>query len=421
MREKLIATAVLGLSVMSAHAAVSLSGTGQGDLIILPYYTVKNNMNTQYIVTNHSKTHGKMLSVVYKESKGNHDVLFYNVFLKPNSSWPVALGAVASSIPEHEGEPSVIQHHNSLQCAPFLSQTQEFLPYAYEAVENSALSLERAQEGYVEIYEIGSFEADSTAINVDECDALSDNITQDETFVTEHLSQPTGEISATASLLNVNEGTSYSYNGVAFNNFTDDDSFTFESHPYKYEINDASHSALISVNGSVQETVWNSGADAINALLTSHSLGADYTVEIGNNSQTEMVFTIPGKKYIDSNNCLTAAFSAYDREGDDASSLSNVDLCWATNVIKLNAATPSSLPNVLLSQHQQGITPTSDSGRVELTFETSMVSENGVEVFGLPVMGVYVQRYTNANAAPGLMAQYGSMYRFSQTKKLTVQ
>ena len=444
MKTKLLTTALLSTIAMSSQAAVSLSQTNQGDMVILPYYTVKNNMNTAFTVTNHSSTQGKVVSVAYKESKNNQDVLFYNVLLKPNSSWAVGLGAIQSTIPQHNGEPSVVQIYdsfNSTQCAPFVTPQQEFLPYAYEEDESSNLSLERAQEGHIEIYEVGSFDPsldnDDDNIDLTDCGVLSGQLSGDQLMLLPYLLPATGEISATASLLNVNEGASYAYNGVAFNGFSDSETFNFETFPFHYDFNDASTSAVIVQNGVAQTTQWNSGAEAINALISSYKFGTDFTVEAGNNSQTEVVFSLPGKIFMNSGNeatapftqtydstngsCETAGFAAYDRNGEIVSAVDSIDLCWGTNVLKVDAQSPSALSDVLMSQHQIGITPSGDSGRLAFSFDHTMHSLNGYEIKGLPVLGFTVQRYTNANAAPGLMAQYGSLFQFSSTKMASDQ
>lgn len=435
MKRKILTTVLLSTMAVSSHAAVSLSQTGQGDMVILPYYTVKNNINTTYTVKNHSNTLGKLLLIAYKESKNNQDVLYYNVFLSPNSSWAVGLGAINSTIPQHQGEPSIVEVSGGNQCAPFLSPQQEFLPYAYEGNETSSLSLERAQEGHVEVYEIGSYNPNNQDLN--DCSAIMASINTNQSFINQHLSAPTGEISASASLLNVGEGTSYSYNGVAFKGFSDNNSFSFEEHPYYYDFNDASQTANIIHNGVTQSTTWNNGAESINALITSHTLSTDYSIEQGNNSQTEIVLGMPGKIFMTSGSqplapftstydsqtgsCETADFSAYSREGQMVSTVNEVDLCWATNVIKVNPTDPSNMSEVLMSQHQTDITPTSITGNINLSFDHTTESVNGTVVNGLPVLGFSVQRYTNANAAPGLLAQYGSLFTLNSTKMMSTQ
>ena len=210
--------------------------------------------------------------------------------------------------------------------------------------------------------------------------------------------------------------------------------FDFEKFPHVYDFNDASTSAMINNNGTMIETTWSSGAESINALIASQGIGADFGVETSVNAQTEVVLTLPGKIYMNSGaeaispftqtynsttgSCETADFSAFNRDGDSVSTVSDIDLCWASQVIKMNAQTPSELSEVLMSQHEFGITPSSDSGRIQLDFNHTMQSTNGVEVKGLPVLGFSIQRLTNANAAPGLMAQYGSLFQL-KTKKVT--
>ena len=177
MKTKILTTALLSTMAISSQAAVSLSQTNQGDMVILPYYTVKNGMNTTLTINNLSDSKGKLVLVSYKESKNNKNVLSYNVFIKPNSSFAAGLGAVNSTIPDHEGEPSAVQLYNGGQCAPFVSPMQDFLPYGYEDNETTNLSLERAQEGYVEIYEMGSFDPNDTALS--DCSEIEASINDD--------------------------------------------------------------------------------------------------------------------------------------------------------------------------------------------------------------------------------------------------
>ncbi len=435
MKKPFLVLSLLTAISTPTFADVSISHSGIGDAILIPYYTVKNDMNTTLSVTNHSESDVKMVQLAYRESRNNKSALYYNVFLPPNSTWAVGLAATTSTILEYEDQPNVVQLHNNELCAPGLSVNQEFLPWGYsedEAVSNnpgtddSHLNLERVQEGYIDIYELGTMNTDDNDFDFLNCDNITSLVLEDVNTIFNMFSEPTGEISASASLLNVNEGTSYPISKITFNGFFSD-GITNEYIPTDIDLSDASSTAIINHQGKMITTTWENGEQAISALLSAQAGSVDYSIEQGINAQTEVVMTFPTKVFFNTDesndgpftatydlhegSCESAKFSAYGRSGETSIPQTNQSLCWGTQVIKLSSEEPSIMSDILQSQHQIELNPSLDSGVIRWSFdEHSMTSLNSVEVQGLPFVAVGLQRYTNASAADGVLAQYGNAF-----------
>ena len=80
-------------------------------------------------------------------------------------TWSGALTPVASSVPGHIGEPSVLHVTNDESCSPCLvKQGQEFLLFLLPSSDTNT-SLQRSTEGYIEVIDMSSVTGDwSTAI-----------------------------------------------------------------------------------------------------------------------------------------------------------------------------------------------------------------------------------------------------------------
>jgi hypothetical protein len=431
-------TGLLMLAASAPQAATYLDDNGLGQAIILPHYTVRNDTNTFVTVKNQSDTKGKAVMLVFREGRNGENVLSFSVYLTPNDSWSGALLASDSNIPGHVGEPSATLVNNEVSCTPFLSNQQSLLPYDFEANEIMPSTMERVQEGYVEIYEMGEFDPGQQTLDFSNCAALEDYmINVWETGDVNTLIQPSvGEISATLSIIDVAQGTSVSQQGTALAGFFAPESVNHRLPYDALSLNDGVTTSRQLTGSGVVETQWDAGFQAVSSLLNKTQLGFDFSLESIINGQAEAVLGFPTKRfhtmgasatapftevYTDGvGACETGSFAVYDRDGHVINPVSVSDqLCWASQVISVrkNLADPS---QVFDSQFELPLIMGSanETGHVKLGFSQSSSADDAVNAevqwtfTGLPVLGFAVQKYTNAGAQPGLLAQYAGNTAF---------
>jgi hypothetical protein len=156
---------VAAIGVASTAQAVNVSADGLGQVLIYPYYTVRNNAsgqayNTLLSVVNTTAS-TKALKVRFREGRNSVEVLDFNLFLSPFDVWTAAItpGVAISGSTDY---PAQIQSADKSCTIPDKIQKGEAIQFrtlGFEATDNAA---SRTMEGYVEIFEM-STETGSTA------------------------------------------------------------------------------------------------------------------------------------------------------------------------------------------------------------------------------------------------------------------
>lgn len=443
---KKLISGLMILAGTASQAGISVNQQGTGDVVLLPHYTVKNNNNSIITVNNHNENYGKAVQLVFREGINGENVLSFNLYLQPNDSWSGVLVAAVSNVLGHGGEDNVGLLSNDLSCTPFLPSPQQFLPYGFEANETTVSTMERAQEGFIEVYEMAQFDPNSEEINFSDCAeiGLLWN-TEWESNPNYEMQEPKGDISANLTIINVNEGTSIASNGTALVNFFEEGSAFHQSPGIDYSLNDGINISSQLTQAGLVETVWEHGYQAVSALLTKNKAEFDFSLEASVNAQAEAVITFPTKRFHTSGATPTAPFTtsyveqtgacepvsaeAVDRDGSSLSvSAAPGNLCWANNVISMKKDN-GDVSQVFGSQYEYPmvIDSPSETGHVVLTFDNSVSGENALEsenewsFTGLPFLGFSVQKYTNANAQAGLLAQYSSGYDLVSSTQIEAQ
>jgi len=79
-----IAAAVIGMgAVGSAQAAITVSGTGIGDSLLIPYFSAQAENATLLSITNTDTVNGKAVKVRFRGAANSDDVYDFQVFLSP--------------------------------------------------------------------------------------------------------------------------------------------------------------------------------------------------------------------------------------------------------------------------------------------------------------------------------------------------
>ncbi|MGJ8662175.1 MAG: hypothetical protein ACSHWU_00935 [Marinicella sp.] len=436
--------------------AVQINSKGVGEVLIYPYYTVNNDLNTLYSIVN-TTDQGKALKVRFLEGENGQVVLDFNVYLSAFDIWTGALIPTSSTITGHVGERSVLHVSSDTSCVPFLNKSgQEFLPYLIDQDGPNDLMI-RVRDGHFEVYELGVL-ADDAAIAVShditgipqDCDAIEQAWISGDWSLTP-IQEPTGGISGSASLVNVTEGLAFSFDASALDNFWGQAVEHTSPGSTTPNLDSAfPESRVLLANGQLAISEWSTGYEAVSAIFMNSEIYNEYAFDLFANGKTEWVLTFPTKSYHTSQitNIEAAPFSSIwtGSESCDEYSILTWDrseqtvipdwfcggvpcpprprvpkTCYTSNVLEflspLTTAIPSttrilgadnkySLPGVTVSHATEN-----GWARVQLySGDNRMIPVSGVEFKGLPVTGFMVQQFTNAGAAQGLLAQYGSLF-----------
>lgn len=142
---------VLSLAVMAAAGgavnsaqAVNLAADGLGDVLLFPYYTVRNEWQTLIHLVNTSSTHTVALKVRYQDANTTNDVLDFTLVMSPNDVW-------TSWIQTDDDGTARLHSTDSTCTSPIMPAAGfEFDP------QNVGGLVDRTLEGHVTIIEMGA-------------------------------------------------------------------------------------------------------------------------------------------------------------------------------------------------------------------------------------------------------------------------
>ncbi len=509
-----------GLAAPGAHA-MHLSPNGTGQVLIFPYYTVRNGFSTLLSIDN-TQNNTKILKVRFREGLNGREVLDFNLFLSPNDTWT---GAVVET---STGARLVTNDNSCVTPADLFSEARKdglgtplnaFKDYEYTGLLKDAESLatlDRTREGYFEVVEMGvvdpalspaasqivaSVKQNAAGMPVD-CPAMDRyddyagnlSTTRFPDIGATLLAPPTGGLRGRASLIGAASGANYSYSPTVLDAWSSRVAYASAGYRGATDLSKAfpTTSTVMTPAGVVMAT-WANGADAVSAVLMRETLTNEFVLDSGTNSQTDWVVTFPTKNFyvptsLDSSAVAKAPFTStfapngtgacdtyeYAVFNRDATSLlfdstgiievhpappiseeSIPHLCWTTNVSPFaatNNLSPSSSPSLLGSRARRGLgfidiaksmttagnatTPALRGGRqgpngnATLRFNQSrqqlmpssavLVSPSGTKSnipgkhFGLPVIGVMLHNYQNAN----VISNYGGIVEHSYSVRV---
>jgi len=162
MKHSRIAIALGLLCTGTGNAAMFHSPEGRGQVLLFPYYTVNDNVQTLVSVVN-STGHGKAIAVRFREGSNSREVLGFHLYLGPYDVWTAALFATGDAGPAHlvTADQSCtvppIRNSTSLPTLANGSRYVAFRNYLYTGSENDSGSndLARTREGHFELIEMG--------------------------------------------------------------------------------------------------------------------------------------------------------------------------------------------------------------------------------------------------------------------------
>jgi hypothetical protein len=387
------------------------------------------------------------------------------VYLSEYDVWTGVLGPYTSTIApysnggvnfDHTGEDSGAHVSFDNSCAPLLNKSlQQFLPYLLDtdAPNNNLL---RAREGHFEVIEMGEvldpsaawIRHDSSGVPAS-CAAVENawkSNGQWDLNPNTDMAPATGGLFGAASIIDVNQGFNVSYDAVALENFWPDAAPPNHTPPGSIFPNlaDGSTNSVVFNDGVALSSAWLSGVQAVSAVFMRDEVYNEYNFETSVEGMSQWVITFPTKffhvntvpaipPFTNSWNgdeaCEEFSINIWDREEqfdttDSGISPpppggSNPSFCYETNTLEFRApGAPVGSANVLgtdsgILTSVEGVNGGTENGWARVNFKNpvnQMIPVIGTPYRGLPVSGFMVQRFTNNNAQPGMLAQYGGLF-----------
>jgi hypothetical protein len=464
-KKKSLCAALAGigaLGAVGAAQAVNLNPNGLGQVLIYPYYTTRadaagNVYNSLLSVVNTTAS-VKAVKVRFLEGKASAEVLDFNLFLSPKDVWTAAI------VPSGAGGAMLQTDDKSCTLPAIPAAGVPFVNYAYSG-DGGGDTLDRTQEGYVEIIEMGTYFSGSTVATAvthvngvpPGCASVNDSLAGSSGEIT----FPQGGLMGGMTLINVDSGTDYTSEATAIDNFSDASIYGNAGTIYP-DLTFASPaiSTVVDSSGSSVQSNWNSGtADPVSAILMHDQVMNEFVLDSITNSGTDWVITMPTKHFysltgtgaaagglfqsnFNGTACDDVSLNIYDREEQTTSTpldfspppptLRN-SICYEANVITFNDT------NVLGSANSANIPTSFEHGWLDLGFPVpsgstahTLANSNTVVTFlgggtsgvtsatyyGLPVVGFAVQSFANGAIQVGgeaVLSNYGGNFGHKYT------
>lgn len=329
--------ATLGMAAGSAQA-VYLSETGAGQVLIYPYYTVQNGYDTYVSVVNTTSS-AKAVKVRFLEGKASIEVLDFNLYLSPYDVWAAAVTSTT------DGTGALLRTSDTSCTAPQITGDVQFRNLAYSGADSFENALTRTREGYLEMIEMG-VPNDTDLVNAATptrgAQTFAWSVTHDKatgkpadcawvntqwTKFSDAAGQPTGTLKVgapiggligTGTLINVAQGTDFSYDPTVLDAFSTSRSIHTQPGNLSPSLKNATPTSVVvysTANGQqVVTTDWTTatntisggtptgssgagaGVDAVNAVLIRGAVMNEYVLDSAISAGTDWVVTFPTKR-----------------------------------------------------------------------------------------------------------------------------
>lgn len=400
--------------------AIEINPDGSGQVLLYPYYTVKNSIDTYISVTN-STGKTKAVKIRFSEGKNTWEVLDFNLYLSPYDVWT---GAIVAT---NNGGAKLITRDSSctvpqIYGTELMTKGVPFNPVLYQSssVDGNGepekdQSLTRLQEGHVEIIEMGNIVdlkapkgevAFTPATYIEhekgvpnDCKAISDAWSDGKWATNRNtaMQAPSGGLYGSAILLNVGTGFAVSYDATAVDNFWalsgsnsahNQPGTSFPDLNGQVEngttiVKLGNKKSTVVANGGRITSTWNETIDALSAVMMSKTIANDYNVEAGTNSKTDWVVSFPTKHFYvnstESRNGLVpedskkgrAPFKSLFASDNDDGACESVSLAYYDREERTNKASGG-----------VDFSPSNNPAGPSLCWETSRITFNNKTTFG---------------------------------------
>lgn len=408
IRKKLVTLAVASvvsggaMMAMTAPAhAMNVSQNNVGQVLLFPYYTVKNGFDTVFTVTNTSdKT--AVFKVRFREALNSREVRDFNVILSPHDHWAGAVtattagGAMFRTYDKTCTSPRLPgMVANADRAASGSKGEVDFTSALYSSPYNdgAAQTIDRTQEGYFEVILMGVSDLDTaTSTNTLEYNAKHvggvprncetvDNLFLDVPTNFVHMTAPENVLKGHVTYINVASGKAIDAEPTAIEDFQTGGNIVASPGSAVPDLRDGDVVSTINFldNGAAVNAVVASGSeDAVTNLLQAASVVNEYATGAG--AATSWVITFPTKHhYTDaytstgtSSGTASAPFSEWFSTGTAGKSCDNIGM----SLYNREEGTVVSVDNTQFSPYNPS------SPTVSLCYEANVVDFNSSSVFG---------------------------------------
>lgn len=488
-----MALAVAGALGVAAPAvqAVNLAADGLGEVLLFPYYTTRNGYDTYLNVTNTSdKT--VTYKIRFREAHNSRDCRDFNVVLSPKDVWTAAVTEAINPATGNE-EPRIQTGDNSCTQPILKADAGNSVPGIFMSTagftgvlaDGGPITIDRCREGYVEVIEMGVAKSETLSIPVNskhgsngvpaDCGAV-ERAYADPVAVAAQFNEPNNVLKGSAALIKVDQGKAAGYDPTVLANFYNPSEFgDDDASPQNIVFSPVNEdprltlalpaSSVVKVDSgpgagafAVAVEDWNTGIEAVSAVLTRGSVINQYSVAPGVKAETDWVLTFPTKwRYVDTlykgsgpalppfaHNfqkdtdgdgfaCDDILIQIYDREekttqtetpicpspDDGSCTAKKAQLCKEVNILTFNDKNP------LGSSVAQSIDVAAlgfESGWADLSFvgESAAVQGEfpGGTYGGLPVIGFAFTTLENGVASDNLL-NYGMVFNHSYRRQVS--
>jgi hypothetical protein len=440
----LAACVATALGASAPASAVNLTDNGLGEVAIVPYYTVRNGLDTYLSVVNTSPDYVVAVKIRFRESDNSRDARDFNIFLSPNDVWTAAVTMAA------DGETPVIQTNDTTCTAPALVEAQATMPgmkgvkmtnaaYAggsvdYPNPDTGSTSIERAQEGYVEFIVMGVADpaksqiADWAMHPNPECPKIVNQYIVDRNAFSDQFLEPLNVIKATGALVAVGAGASTGMPVTTLSNFFNPDGDEDPTSPATDDLMDDPDSPFPNLNsgdpiakqisteqGAIEDD-FQQGVDAVSSL---------FDTDVSKDPEP-FEFFFQGDTDGNGLSCVTVDFDYYDREEGNFQQSGNVDfspkppgvpgssICQEVQTLSFGGA-------FLGSGNDYGVPLAAgfENGWMRLTFPgATKISGAKFAYGGLPVIGFGIKGLQNSAVQAGVLRNYAIVQDHAYLREL---
>ena len=385
-----VASAVAGGAMVSTPAqAMNVSQNNVGQVLLSPYYTVKNGFDTFFSVVNTTNATA-IFKIRFREALNSRETRDFNVILSPYDVWN---GGVTST-----GVGATIRTFDNSCTSPDKPSWTSTGTGGYQVdmtnanfsgtmTDGADATLARTQDGYFEVILMGVSTMDTeNAANVIEYNAKHvAGVPRDCAKVdaavgtiagitanTTHFVAPLNILKGHVTYINVANGTAIDAEPTAIENFALSKHIIFPPSDNKPSLRDGSSGAgnlgLLISDGVAMSVQAAASEDVVSVLLSADNVINEYAS--GSGAATTWVVTAPTKHFY-TDKLETAVVKAPFANLFTGTSCDQVTLAWYDR----NEATATS------GTHFSPYTPGSDS----LCYEANLIDFNGASVFGAGV------------------------------------
>lgn len=450
--KKSLCVALAAFGAAGAAQAVNVSSDGIGQVLLYPYYTVRNGpdgnaYNTLISVVNTTGS-AKAVKVRFIEGKNSKEVLDFNLYLSKYDVWTAAVVPTTNGAKLVVGETATGKKDTSCTL-PNVVDGKEFVNFAYLA-DKGGTSLDRTREGYIEIIEMGTIYSGTT---LEEAVTHVAGVPDDCSYVknstagasSKEIGGVSGGLFGSATLISVLGGAMVGVDPTVLDNFATGSRLVTDSGSVEPNLGAAdTFSVVIDSSNNVIESNWAQGFDPVSAVLMHDAVLNEYVTASSLNAYTNWVITMPTKsayigtgsgansgKLFQSNfnstvgSCDDVVVTLFDREEN---TLAEVDfsppppggnaLCWEANVVTFSGR------NLLGSVNTANVDSPFGSGWAAIAIKPAAAGSNkhilisnnsyvngsaaSATYAGLPVIGFAATSYTNGTLANGVLSNYGA-------------